>query len=89
MNTFDFEYSAPDGSPLIVEVDYFYSEPDPYATDSDWDYKGEFYIEAIRVYSGMVELNDIEIHSDVIYTKFKKYLKDAELEYVIEGNDYF
>lgn len=88
MNTFDFEYNLPDGTPVIVEVDFFFQEPDPLSKDSDWDFYGGLIIDDVRVYDGMEEVSKL-IPGDEIAFQFKKYKEHVELEYVIEHNEYF
>lgn len=89
MNTFDFEYINPEGKVVIVEVGYFYDIPDPYALDSDWDYKGGLTIDTVKVYSAFGKVEEMEIPEQEIAYQFKKYLRELELSYVAEDNEYF
>lgn len=89
MFTFDFEYKCPEGNSVIVEVDYFYEEPNPLSRESDWDFYGGLFIDAVRVYSGGEEVDDIYISGEEIQYQFKKYARDMEESYVMESNQYF
>lgn len=89
MNTFDFEYNLPSGAPVIVEVDFFYEDPDPLSRDSDWDFYGGLIIDDVRVYDGMEEISNVHITGAEIAFQFKKYKDDLELNYVMESNEYF
>ena len=89
MNTFDFEYSHPSGAPVIVEVDYYYEEPNPLSTESDWDYYGGLIIVDIRFYSGIEEVFDIDFTQAEIAYQFKKYVEDAEMRFIMETNESF
>lgn len=88
MQTFDFEYNLPNGTPVIVEVDFFYEEPNPLSKESDWDFYGGLLIDDIRVYDGVEEISRC-IPGDEIAFQFKKYKEDLELSYVMESNEYF
>nr|DAY73787.1 MAG TPA: hypothetical protein [Caudoviricetes sp.] len=87
MNTFDFEYSF-NGSKLVVEVDFYYSDPDPYA-DNDWDYSGGLSIDTVRIYSGTDEVFDVNLPIKEIEYQFRKYLEEKSIEEVMESNLYF
>lgn len=89
MNTFDFEYKTELGVNLIVEVDYYYEEPNHLSTESDWDYKGGLVVDGIRFYSGKDEVFDIDISPSDIALAFKKYMEEMELLYVMESNESF
>ncbi len=88
MQTFDFEYNLPDGTPVVVEVDFFYEEPNPLSRESDWDFYGGLLIDDIRVYDGVEEVCK-SIPGEEIAFQFKKYKEDLELGYVMESNEYF
>lgn len=88
MNTFDFEYNLPSGIPVIVEVDFFYEEPNPLSVDSDWDFYGGLMIDDVRVYDGMEEISAL-IPGDEIAFQFKKYKDNLELNYIMENNESF
>lgn len=89
MNTFDFEYKQDNKEPIIVEVDYYYEEPNPFSRESDWDCYGGLIVDGIRFYSGTKELFDIDISPSEIVYQFKKHMEDLEMQYIMETNESF
>ncbi len=89
MHTFDFEYSHPSGFPVVVEVDYYYEEPNPLSTTSDWDFYGGLIVDGIRIYSGVEEVFDVDISPSEIVYQFKKYMEDMQMQYIMESNESF
>ena len=89
MHTFDFEYNHPSGLPVIVEVDYYYEEPNPLSTESDWDYRGGLIVDGIRIYSGIEEVFDVDISPSEIAFQFRKYMEELEMSYIMESNESF
>lgn len=91
IQTFDFEYHLGSGKSVIVEVDYYYSEPDSSSFESDWDYNGGLLIDAIRFYSDTVEIlgDDIGVSVAEIAFQFRKHMEDLELQYIMENNESF
>lgn len=87
MNTFDFLYNM-DGMSLTIEVDFYYTEPDPSA-DNDWDYSGGLYIDAVRAFHKQKEVFNIDLPIKEIEYQFKKYLEEKEIEFVMEHNASF
>ena len=75
MNTFDFEYKQDNKEPIIVEVDYYYEEPNPFSRESDWDYYGGLIVDGIRFYSGTKELFDIDIPHRKLFTNLRNIWK--------------
>lgn len=46
---YDFQYITDCGDKVIISVQYEYSSPDPYCVDSDWDYRGGFFLDVVSV----------------------------------------
>lgn len=91
INTFDFEYITRNNQTVVVEVDYYYEEPNPHSRESDWDYHGGLLIDGIRFYAGLEQLNaeDINVTVAEIAFQFKKHMEALEAEYMMETNESF
>lgn len=91
LNTFDFEYTTKSGFNVVVEVDYYYEEPDPHSRESDWDYHGGLLIDGIRFYAGLEQLDakDINVTVTEIAYQFKKHMEALEAAYMMETNESF
>lgn len=63
---YEFEYLTNSGERVVISVNYEYSAPDPYSTDSDWDYKGGFFLDVTSItkdnlpYEGEIPYKEIE-----------------------------
>ena len=63
---YEFEYLTDYGDKVVIQVSYEYSAPDPYCSDSDWDYRGGFFLDVISitkdglVYDGEISAEEIE-----------------------------
>lgn len=91
INTFDFEYTTKSDVAVVVEVDYYYEEPNPHSRESDWDYHGGLLIDGIRFYSGLEEVDpeDINVTVTEIAFQFKRHMEALEAAYIMETNESF
>ena len=91
INTFDFEYTTRNGKALVVEVDYYYEEPNLLSRESDWDYHGGLLIDGIRFYEGSTEVfeKDLNVTVAEIAFQFRKHMEELEAEYMMETNEPF
>lgn len=87
METFDFE-TYEDGKLVTVEVDFYYEEPDRNNRDSDWDYYGGIWINAVRTYVAGVETS-VHVPAQEVLMKLKRYIEDTQTTEVMLDNESF
>lgn len=86
---FDFEYVDEEEKHYYVEVKYTYTAPDHTCKNSDWDYYGGYDIQEVKTFDGNKEVYNINITDDYIIKQIIEHIKDLEINWAIEENQYY
>lgn len=84
-SNYEFFCKTETGDTVLVEVYYEFIEADPYAVHSDWDYKGGWSLDVVRVTKDGLPYPDF-IPEDFIYRELVRCLREHSIEDAIYNN---